>query len=111
MIFFSLVNFYVADEVGVGYFFTFGCGLFGDKKYCVGAFNLFVGETRFSSTLYQAEKIVGGGNLPVQFLRAKTEGVERGLGTGIGVYHCGCGGSNGVRFLVVSVSGRISMWS
>ena len=53
---FSLGKLDVADEVGVGYFFTFGDGLFGDKKYCVGAFNSLGRETGFTSTLCQAEK-------------------------------------------------------
>ena len=35
----------VIDKVDVGNFFTLGDGLFGDKKYCVGYFNSFGGET------------------------------------------------------------------
>ena len=98
---FSPGKFDVADEVGLGYLFTFGNGLFGEKKYCVYAFNFFVGETAFTSTLCQAGKFVGNG----------TEGVERGLVTNIGVDHCGSGGNDGARFMVASVSGRTSMWS
>ena len=37
--------------------------------------------------------------------------MERGLVTGIVVDHCGSGGNYGMRLLVASVSGRISMWS
>ena len=51
MMCFSLGQIDVADKVGVGYFFTFGDGLFGDKKYFVGALNSFRGETEFTSTL------------------------------------------------------------
>ena len=36
---FSLVHFDVTDEVGVGYFFTLGYGLSGDKNNYVSAFN------------------------------------------------------------------------
>ena len=84
---FSIGQFDAADKVGIGYFFTFWDGLFGDKKYCVGAFNPFGGETGFTSTLFYAEKFVGSGNFPSHFLGAGTEGVERGIGTGIGVNH------------------------
>ena len=54
---------------------------------------------------------IGIRNFPSYFLGAGTESVERGLSTGIGVYHCGRGGNNGARLLVASVSGRIPMWS
>ena len=106
---FSLGHLDVADKVGVGYFSTFGDGLFEDKKYCVGAFNSFGGETVFTSTLCQAEKIVGGGNFPSYFLGDGKESVEIGLGTVIGVDHCGSCGNYGAMLLVESVSGRISM--
>ena len=109
--FFSLGQLDVADEVGVGCFFTFWSGLFGDKEGWVSAFNSFGRETVFTHTLCQAKKIVGGGNIPSYFIRDRTESVERGLGASIGVNHCGRGGKNGARLLVDSVSGRISMWS
>ena len=107
---FSLGQLDVADKVGVGYFFTFGYGLFGDKKYCVGAFNAFGGEAGFTATLCQAEKFVGVGNFPSRFLGAGTESLERGIGTGIGVDHCGSGGKDGSRLLVASMYDRILMW-
>ena len=69
------------------------------------------GETVFASTLCQAEKFVGGGNFPSQFLGAGTEGVERLRGAGIFVDHCNSCGNDGARLLVTSVSGRILMWS
>ena len=104
---FSLGNFDVAVEVGVG-FFTFGGCLFGDQNNCVSAFNSFGGAKGFTSTLCQEDKIFGGGNFLSHFLG---DGMERGIGTGIGVNYCGNGGNNGARLLVASVSGRISMWS
>ena len=104
---FGLGQLNVTDEVGARGFFTLGDSLFGDKKYCVGAFNAFGGGIGFTSTLCQAEKFVGGGNLPSPFLGSGTESLERGLGTGIVVNHCGSGGSDGVRLLVASMYGRI----
>ena len=57
------------------------------------------------------EKIIGSANLPSRFLGVRTEILERGISTGIGVYHCGSGSKDGARLLVASVSGRISRWS
>ena len=57
------------------------------------------------------KKFVGGENFPSRFIADGTESVERRLGTGIGVDHCGSGGIDGARLPVVSVSGRISIWS
>ena len=51
----SLGQLDVADKFGIGYFFTFGDGVFGDKEYGIGNFNAFGGETGFTSTLCQAE--------------------------------------------------------
>ena len=84
---FSLGQLDVAYEYGVGYFFTFGYGLFGYKNDCVGAFNAFGRKTGFTFILCQAEKIVGGGNFRSYFLGARTESVERGLGASIGIDH------------------------
>ena len=56
-------------------------------------------------------KIVVGENFPSRFLGSGTEILDRGLGTGIGVNHCGSGDNDGVSLLVASVSSRISMWS
>ena len=84
---FGLGQLNVTDEVGARGFFTLGDSLFGDKKYCVGAFNSFGWETGFASALCQAEKFVGGGNFPIRFFGDRTESLQRGLGTGIGVDH------------------------
>ena len=51
---FSLGQLDVAEKVGIGYFFTFGDGVFGDKEYGIGPFNEFGGKTVFTSTLCQA---------------------------------------------------------
>ena len=93
------------------FFLTFRDGLFGYKIDYVGAFKGFVGNTVFTLTLWQAEKFVGGGNVPSYFLGARTESVERGIGIGIVVNICGVGGNDGARFLVESVLGRILTWS
>ena len=108
---FGLGHFDVADKVGVGNFFSLGAGVFEDKKYCFGAFNVFGGETGFTSTLSQTEKNVGGGNFPSRFLGARTESLEREFGTGIGVDQCISGGNDGARLLLMSVAGCISMCS
>ena len=65
---FSIGKFDVADEVGIGFFYLWRWPVWRQKN-CVSAFNSFVGETGFTSTLCQAEKNVGGGNLPGHFLR------------------------------------------
>ena len=67
---FSFGELYVTDKVGIGYFFTFGDGVFGDKEDGIGPFNEFGGETGFTSTLFQVEQIVGDGDFPSRFLRA-----------------------------------------
>ena len=108
---YSLGELDIADKVGVGNIFTIVGGLFGDKKYFVGAFNAFGGETGFTSTLCQAKTFVGSGNFPSRFLGAGTEILEREFGASIGVDHCGSGGNVGARLLVASVSGMILMWS
>ena len=51
---FGLVQLDVTDEVGVSDIFILGYGRFGYKKYCVGAFNSIVGDTGFTSALWQA---------------------------------------------------------
>ena len=100
----------VADEVGIGYFFVFGGGMFGDKADGIGTFNAFGGVTGFTSTLCQAEKIVYGGDFPSRFLGARSESVERGFGTCNGVNHrCG-GGNDGAWLIAASVSSWVPMW-
>ena len=69
---FILAQLDVADEVGVGYFFTFGDGLFGNKKYYVGAFNIFGGDTVFTSTLCQTEN-----SFAVEIYQVNFSGIER----------------------------------
>ena len=48
---FILGNLDVAENVGVGYFFVFGCGVIGYKEDGIGPFNKFGGETGFTPTL------------------------------------------------------------
>ena len=84
--------------------------MFGDKEDVIDPFNAFGGETRFSSSLCQAEKFIGGGDLPSRFIGAGPESVERGLGIYNGVNHCGSGGNNGVCLIVESVSSWVPMW-
>ena len=92
---FSLGKLDVAEKIGIGYFFTFGDGVFGDKEDGICLFNAFGGETGFTSTLCQAENIVGGGDLPSRFLRDRLESAERIFGICNGVDHCGRGGNYG----------------
>ena len=47
-------------------------------------------ETVFTSTLCQAGKLVGGGDLPSSFFGAVPESVERGFGTCNSVSHPNC---------------------
>ena len=43
---FSLGQIDVAEKVGIGYFFTFGDGVFGDKEYVIGPFNaIWMGDS------------------------------------------------------------------
>ena len=107
---FSLGKLDVAEKVGIGYFFTFGDGVFGDKEEGIGPFNAFGGKTGFTSTLCQAEKFVGGGDFPSRFLEVGPESVERGFGTCNGVNHCGRGEKNRAWLIVVSVSSWVPMW-
>ena len=107
---FSFGEIDVADKVGIGYFFTFGDGVFGDKEDDIGQFNAFGGETGFTPTLCQAEKIVGGGDLPSCFIGAGLESVEREFGTCNGVNHRGSGGKNGAWLIVASVSSWVTIW-
>ena len=107
---FSLGQIDVAEKVGIGYFFTFGDGVFEDKEYGIGPFNAFGGETVFTSTLCQAEKFVGGGDFPSRFLRARPESVERGFGTCNGVNHRVISGNYGAWLIVESVSSWVHMW-
>ena len=51
-------------------FLTFGDGVFGDKADGIGPFKAFGWDKGFTSTLFQAETFVGGGDLPISFLRA-----------------------------------------
>ena len=74
---FSLGHLGVADKVGVSFFLSFGDCLFRDKKDCVGDFNLFGGETVFTSSLCQAEKFVCGGNFLGYFLGDRTKILQR----------------------------------
>ena len=67
-------------------------------------------ETVFTSTLCQAGKLVGGGDLPSRFLGAVPESVERGFGTCNGVDNCGRGGNDGAWLIVASVSSWVQMW-
>ena len=106
---FGLGNIDVADKVGVGNFFTFGDGLFGEIL-CWCLQHVWRGDRIYLHPV-PGGKCVGGGNLPSRFLRDGTKSLERGLSTGIGVNHCGSGGNYGARLLVARVSGRISMWS
>ena len=69
---FSLGNLDVAEKVGIGYFFTFGDGVFGDKQYGIGPFNVFGGDTGFTSTLCQAEKL-----LAVEISQGAFSGLDR----------------------------------
>ena len=48
---FSIGELDVADKVGVGSFFVFGDGVFGDKEDGIGPVNVFGGETGFIPTL------------------------------------------------------------
>ena len=52
---FSLGQIDVVEKFGIGYFFTLGDGVFGDKEYGIGPFNAFGGETGFTYILCQAE--------------------------------------------------------
>ena len=90
---FSLGQLDVAEKVGIGYFFTFGNGVFGDKEEGIGTFNTFGGKTGFTSTLCQAEKFVGGGDFPSRFFGAGLESVERVCVTCNGVGHRVRGGN------------------
>ena len=107
---FSFGELDVADKFGIGYFFTFGYGMFGDKEYGIGPFNVFGWGTVFTSTLCQAEKFVGGGDFPSRFLGAGPESEERGFGTCNGVDHRDRGGNDGAWLIVESVSGLVPMW-
>ena len=77
MVRFSFGELDVADEVGICYFFVFGDGMFGYKKYVIGYFNMFGGVTRFTSTLCQAETFICGGYLPSRFVGDRSESAER----------------------------------
>ena len=46
----------IADKVGIGDFFVFGDGVFGDREDGIVPFNTFGGVTGFTSTLCQVEK-------------------------------------------------------
>ena len=107
---FSLGHLDVAEKAGIGYFFTFGYGVFGDKEDGIGTFNAFGGETVFTSTLYQAENFVGGGDFPSCFLGAGPESVERGFGTYNGVDCRSSSGNYGAWLIVASVSSWVTMW-
>ena len=52
---FSLGELDVAEKLGIGNFFVFVDGVFGDKEYGIGPFNAFGGETGFTYILCQAE--------------------------------------------------------
>ena len=106
----SLGGIDVADEVSIFYSFIFGDGVFRDKEDYIVPFNAFGGETGFTSTLYQVEKIVCGGDLPSRSLRARLESVERGFGTCNDVDHCGSGGNDGEWLIVASVYIWVPMW-
>ena len=107
---FSLGKLDVAEKFGIGYFFTFGDGVFGDKEDDISPFNTFGGETGFTSTLCQAEKIIGGGYFPSRFLGDGQESVERGFVTCNSVDHRGSGDNNGAWLIVASMSSWATMW-
>ena len=48
---FSLGELDVADKVGIGYFFVFEDGVFGDKEYGIGPVNVFGWEAGFTTAL------------------------------------------------------------
>ena len=56
MVRFSFGELDVADKIGMGYFFVFVDGVFGDKEDVIGPLNTFGGEMGFISNLCQAEK-------------------------------------------------------
>ena len=100
----------IADKVGIGDFFVFGDGVFGDREDGIVPFNTFGGEAGFTSNLCQAEEFVCGGDSPSCSLGDKLESVERGFGTCNGVNHRGSGGNDEVWLIVASVSSWLPMW-
>ena len=83
--------------------------MFGDKEDGIGTFNTFGGVAGFTSTLFQAEKFVCGGDFPCRFLEAGLESVERRFGACNGVNHRDSGGNNGAWLIVASVSSWVPM--
>ena len=107
---FSLGNLDVTDIVGIVYFLGFGDDVLGDKEDGIVPFNKFGGETEFTPTLCQAEKLICSGDLRTCFFGAGSESMEKGFGTCNGVDHHGRGGNDWAWLIVASVSSWVSMW-
>ena len=69
---FSLGQVDIIEKFGIGYFFTFGDGVFGDREDGIGPFNVFRGNIGFASTLFQA-----GNSLEVDISQVAFSGPDR----------------------------------